>query len=183
MGYIMHVLCPFFLIFKWYGEENWFPHFSIKYLFSKLSVFAFVLKHGKQQQILSHSPKTKTTGFSITTSQGSPSDSAASNRWYKPEIDTPSTIRSIQIEERAMKDLKRFYSSVKIVKNQSWIWPSDEFKLVGPIHTLFLGSFLQLPVVNQLYRGNTLYILLFQVYKVDYFLNPFGEFWMTYHLV
>lgn len=76
-------------------------------------------KQGKQQQSLSHSPKTKTTGFSVATGQGSPSDSAGLNRWFKPEVDTPSSIRSIQIEEKAMKDLKRFYSSVKIVKNQS----------------------------------------------------------------
>ncbi|XP_058204306.1 uncharacterized protein LOC131318502 [Rhododendron vialii] len=76
-------------------------------------------QHGKQLQSLSSSPKARTTGFSITTGQGSPSDSASLNRWFKPEVDTPSSIRSIQIEERAMKDLKRFYSSVKIVKNQS----------------------------------------------------------------
>lgn len=76
-------------------------------------------QHGKQLQSLSSSPKARTTGFSVTTGQGSPSDSASLNRWFKPEVDTPSSIRSIQIEERAMKDLKRFYSSVKIVKNQS----------------------------------------------------------------
>jgi hypothetical protein len=79
----------------------------------------FVSKQGKQQQILSHSPKTRMTGFSVSTGQGSPSDSAGLNRWFKPEVDTPSSIRSIQIEEKAIKDLKRFYSSVKIVKNQS----------------------------------------------------------------
>ncbi|XP_075638521.1 uncharacterized protein LOC142610565 isoform X2 [Castanea sativa] len=75
-------------------------------------------QQGKQQVSLSHSPKTKMTGFSVATGQGSPSDSAGLNRWFKPEVDTPSSIRSIQIEEKAMKDLKRFYSSVKIVKNQ-----------------------------------------------------------------
>nr|GLL27197.1 uncharacterized protein LOC109156633 [Ipomoea trifida] len=51
--------------------------------------------------------------------QGSPSDSSGLNRWFKPEVEMPSSIRSIQIEERAIKDLKRFYSSVKVVKNQS----------------------------------------------------------------
>lgn len=76
-------------------------------------------QQGKQQQILSHSPKTRMTGFSVSTGQGSPSDSAGLNRWFKPEVDTPSSIRSIQIEEKAIKDLKRFYSSVKILKNQS----------------------------------------------------------------
>lgn len=53
------------------------------------------------------------------TGQGSPSESGGMNRWFKPEIDSPSSIRSIQIEEKAIKDLKRFYSSVRIVKNQS----------------------------------------------------------------
>ncbi|KAJ7971917.1 ankyrin repeat family protein / regulator of chromosome condensation (RCC1) family protein [Quillaja saponaria] len=77
-------------------------------------------QQGKQHQSISHSPKTRTAGFSITTTgQGSPSDSAGVNKWFKPEVETPSSIRSIQIEEKAMKDLKRFYSSVKIVKNQS----------------------------------------------------------------
>ncbi|KAF2306909.1 hypothetical protein GH714_022462 [Hevea brasiliensis] len=72
---------------------------------------------GKQQQNNSHSPKTRTAGFSIASGQGSPSDSPGMNRWFKPEINTPASIRSIQIEEKAMKDLKRFYSTVKIVKN------------------------------------------------------------------
>ncbi|XP_052175101.1 uncharacterized protein LOC127789981 isoform X3 [Diospyros lotus] len=76
-------------------------------------------QQGKQHHSLSHSPKARTTGFSVATGQGSPSDSAGLNRWFKPEIEVPSSIRSIQIEERAMKDLKRFYSTVKIVKNQS----------------------------------------------------------------
>lgn len=76
-------------------------------------------QQGKHHQGLSHSPTTRTTGFSITTGQGSPSEPAISSRWYKPETESPSSLRSIQIEERAIKDLKRFYSSVKIVKNQS----------------------------------------------------------------
>ncbi|XP_062005201.1 uncharacterized protein LOC133722332 [Rosa rugosa] len=74
---------------------------------------------GKQQHNLSHSPKTKTAGFSVTTGQGSPLDSSGLNRWFKPEVDAPSSIRSIQIEEKAMKDLRRFYNSVKVVKNPS----------------------------------------------------------------
>ncbi|XP_010549694.1 PREDICTED: uncharacterized protein LOC104820785 isoform X2 [Tarenaya hassleriana] len=72
----------------------------------------------KKQQSLSHSPKTTTSGFSVVMGQGSPSDSPGTNRWFKPEIEAPSSIRSIQIEEKAMKDLRRFYSSVKVVKNQ-----------------------------------------------------------------
>lgn len=58
----------------------------------------------------------------MSSGQGSPSDSSGGgggvNRWFKPEVEAPSSIRSIQIEEKAMKDLKRFYSSVKVVKNQ-----------------------------------------------------------------
>ncbi|KAL5547330.1 hypothetical protein UlMin_007017 [Ulmus minor] len=74
----------------------------------------------KKHQSLSNSPNTRVAGFSVTSGQGSPSDSPGMNRWFKPEADAPaSSLRSIQIEEKAMKDLKRFYSSVKIVKNQS----------------------------------------------------------------
>ncbi|XP_004493187.1 uncharacterized protein [Cicer arietinum] len=73
----------------------------------------------KKLQGLSSSPKTRTSGFTIATGQGSPSEANGVNRWFKPEVETPSSIRSIQIEEKAMKDLKRFYSSVKIVKKQS----------------------------------------------------------------
>ncbi|KAM7272743.1 hypothetical protein ACFE04_027406 [Oxalis oulophora] len=77
-------------------------------------------QHLKQQQSLSHSPKVKTAGFSVAAvGQSSPSDSPGMNRWFKPEVDTPSSIRSIQLEEKAMKDLKRFYSSVKIIHKQS----------------------------------------------------------------
>ncbi|MBA0874435.1 hypothetical protein Goshw_016730, partial [Gossypium schwendimanii] len=49
----------------------------------------------------------------------SPLDSPAMSLRFKPEVEATSSIRSIQIEERAMKDLKRFYSSVKVVKNKS----------------------------------------------------------------
>ncbi|KAI3799452.1 hypothetical protein L1987_34750 [Smallanthus sonchifolius] len=82
------------------------------------SLKSIQLQEEKKQETLSHSPKTKTTGFSVTSGQGSPSDSAGLNKWFKPEVAAPSSIRSIQIEEKAMKDLKRFYSSVKVVKNQ-----------------------------------------------------------------
>ncbi|GAA0172475.1 guanyl-nucleotide exchange factor [Lithospermum erythrorhizon] len=86
---------------------------------SRPSLRDIQVQQGKQYQGLSHSPNTRTTGFSVTTGQGSPSESGTSSRWYKPEMELPSSLRSIQIEERAIKDLKRFYSSVKIVKNQS----------------------------------------------------------------
>ncbi|KAG2405376.1 PH, RCC1 and FYVE domains-containing protein [Vigna angularis] len=69
------------------------------------------MQQGKKQQSLAHSPTTRTSGFSIATGQGgSPSETTGVSRWFKPEVETPSSIRSIQIEEKAMKDLKRFYS-------------------------------------------------------------------------
>ncbi|KAL4323331.1 hypothetical protein GQ457_11G014910 [Hibiscus cannabinus] len=88
---------------------------------SRPSLRDIQMQQGKQLQSLSHSPKTKVSGFPTATGQGSPSDSSAMSRWFKPEVEATSSIRSIQIEERAMKDLKRFYSSVKlkVVKNQS----------------------------------------------------------------
>lgn len=78
------------------------------------------IQQEKKQKSVSHSPKTRTSGFSVASTHGSPADSAgtAPSRWFKPEMDAPSSIRSIQIEEAAMKDLKRFYTSVKLVKTQ-----------------------------------------------------------------
>lgn len=87
-------------------------------IFIFLNIILILLFQEKKQQTLSHSPKTKTTGFSVSSGHGSPSDSGGLNRWFKPEVAAPSSIRSIQIEEKAMKDLKRYYSSVKVVKNQ-----------------------------------------------------------------
>ncbi|KDP39680.1 hypothetical protein JCGZ_02700 [Jatropha curcas] len=86
-------------------------------LLSRPSLRDIQMQQGKHQQNNSHSPKTRTAGFSIASGQVSPSESQGMNRWFKPEVNTPSSIRSIQIEEKAIKDLKRFYSSVKIVKN------------------------------------------------------------------
>ncbi|XP_024524554.1 uncharacterized protein LOC9633257 [Selaginella moellendorffii] len=39
--------------------------------------------------------------------------------WYKPDTSSPSSIRCIQIEERAMNDLRRLYKNVKMVKPDS----------------------------------------------------------------
>ena len=89
-------------------------------LSSELGLFLCIIQQGKKQQSISHSPKTRTSGFSISSPHSSPSEAAGTppSRWFKPETDAPSSIRSIQIEEAAMKDLKRFYSSVKLVKAQ-----------------------------------------------------------------
>lgn len=77
----------------------------------------------KKHQSITHSPKTTTSGFSIPahsmTSEIVSTKDSVPNRWYRPDTDAPSSIRSIQIEERAIKDLKRFYSSVKLVKPQT----------------------------------------------------------------
>ncbi|GAB2296375.1 hypothetical protein Dimus_030496 [Dionaea muscipula] len=86
---------------------------------SRPSLRDIQLQQVKVQHSLSHSPKTRTAGFSVSTGQGSPSDTATPSRWFKPETDSPSSIRSIQIEEKAMKDLRRFYSNVKLVRNPS----------------------------------------------------------------
>ncbi|XVF06631.1 hypothetical protein REPUB_Repub06bG0066400 [Reevesia pubescens] len=86
---------------------------------SRPSLRDIQMQQGKQLQNISNSPKMKMAGFSVASGQGSPSDSPGMNRWFKPEVEARSSIRSIQIEERAMKDLKRFYSSVKVVKNLS----------------------------------------------------------------
>ncbi|KAG0448025.1 hypothetical protein HPP92_028052 [Vanilla planifolia] len=77
------------------------------------------MQQEKKHQSTSHSPSAKTPGFSIAP-VGSPSESGGPgpSRWFKPETEAPSSIRSIQIEEKAMKDLKRFYSSVRLVKAQ-----------------------------------------------------------------
>ncbi|XP_068635303.1 uncharacterized protein [Aristolochia californica] len=87
---------------------------------SRPSLRNIQMQQGKHQHNTSDSPKTRTTtGFSVSASQGSPSEPTGVNRWFKPDTDSPtSSIRSIQMEERAMKDLNRFYSSVKLVKSQ-----------------------------------------------------------------
>lgn len=85
---------------------------------SRPSLRDIQLQQVKHHQAASQTPQSRTTGFSVTPGhQGLQSDSGCSNRWFKPEAETPSSIRSIQIEESAIKDLKRFYSSVKVVKN------------------------------------------------------------------
>lgn len=72
--------------------------------------------------VVSQSPKTRTSGFAIPSLGAAPEvvgvKDNVPNRWFKPETDTPSSIRSIQIEEQAMKDFKRFYTTVRIMKPQ-----------------------------------------------------------------
>ncbi|KAK9123012.1 hypothetical protein Sjap_012614 [Stephania japonica] len=88
-------------------------------ILSRPSLRDIQVQQEKHHQSLSHSPKTRTTGFSVPSGQGSPSDFNGPNRWFKPDSESPSSIRSIQIEEKAIKDLKRFYNNVKLVKNQT----------------------------------------------------------------
>ncbi|KAK1297300.1 Ultraviolet-B receptor UVR8 [Acorus calamus] len=91
---------------------------------SRPSLKDIQMQQEKRHQSISHSPKTRTSGFAIASSQSSPSEvggpkDTVPSRWFKPEMEAPSSIRSIQIEERAMKDLKRFYKNVKLVKTQT----------------------------------------------------------------
>ncbi|PUZ68510.1 hypothetical protein GQ55_2G034300 [Panicum hallii var. hallii] len=90
---------------------------------SRPSLRDIQMQQEKRYYSISHSPKTRTSGFAIPSQGGSPDVGSAKdnvpNRWFKPETDAPSSIRSIQIEEQAMKDFKRFYSSVRIVKPQA----------------------------------------------------------------
>ncbi|KAK9156974.1 hypothetical protein Scep_003548 [Stephania cephalantha] len=88
-------------------------------ILSRPSLRDIQMQQEKRHLSLSHSPKTRTTGFSVPSGQGSPADMNGSNRWFKPDSESPSSIRLIQIEEKAIKDLKRFYSNVKLVKNQT----------------------------------------------------------------
>ncbi|KAG2631819.1 hypothetical protein PVAP13_2NG048800 [Panicum virgatum] len=90
---------------------------------SRPSLRDIQMQQEKHHYGISHSPKTRTSGFAIPSQGGSLDVGGAKdnvpNRWFKPETDAPSSIRSIQIEEQAMKDFKRFYSSVRIVKPQA----------------------------------------------------------------
>ncbi|CAL5091284.1 unnamed protein product [Urochloa decumbens] len=89
---------------------------------SRPSLRDIQMQQEKRHHGISHSPKTRTSGFAVPSHGGSPEVGGVKdnipNRWFKPETDAPSSIRSIQIEEQAMKDFKRFYSSVRIVKPQ-----------------------------------------------------------------
>ncbi|TVU41524.1 hypothetical protein EJB05_15052 [Eragrostis curvula] len=88
---------------------------------SRPSLRDIQMQQEKRHHGISHSPKTRTSGFTISSQSASPEAGVKDNipnRWFKPEADAPSSIRSIQIEEQAMKDFKRFYSSVRIVKPQ-----------------------------------------------------------------
>ncbi|KAJ7539741.1 hypothetical protein O6H91_11G107500 [Diphasiastrum complanatum] len=84
------------------------------------------VKNKAQQRQLSSfgSPKTGSPLSSLTLSTGCSNLTAdvasttdSSNRWFKPDMASPSSIRCIQIEEEAMKELRRLYKDVKLVKN------------------------------------------------------------------
>ncbi|KAJ1265932.1 hypothetical protein BS78_08G111400 [Paspalum vaginatum] len=89
---------------------------------SRPSLRDIQMQQEKRHHGISHSPKTRTSGFALPPQGGSPEAGSMKdnvpNRWFKPETDAPSSIRSIQIEEQAIKDFKHFYSSVRIVKPQ-----------------------------------------------------------------
>ncbi|MQL74597.1 hypothetical protein Taro_006979 [Colocasia esculenta] len=109
------------------GDKNTPPWSSsgTSPVFVRPSLRDIQMQQEKKQLIIAHSPKSRTSGFVVPPGQGSPSEASrlpkdvVPSRWFKPETEAPSSIRSIQIEERAIKDLKRFYSSVKLVKPSS----------------------------------------------------------------
>ncbi|XP_028766863.1 uncharacterized protein LOC114724637 [Neltuma alba] len=100
------------------GTPSWSASRTPPHL-SRPSLRDIQRQQGKMHESLSRSPQARTTGFAVGAGQGSPSEPPGMNRWFKPEAETISSIRSIQIEEKAMKDLKRLYRSVKVVKNKS----------------------------------------------------------------
>ncbi|KAG6548207.1 hypothetical protein Mapa_010258 [Marchantia paleacea] len=61
-------------------------------------------------------------GPSVPSTAGTVSEVSSTdtpNRWFKPEVAGPSSIRCIQIEEKAMKELRQMYKNVnvKLVRN------------------------------------------------------------------
>ncbi|BBN02425.1 inhibitor of Bruton tyrosine kinase [Marchantia polymorpha subsp. ruderalis] len=61
-------------------------------------------------------------GPSVPSTGGTGSEASSTdtpNRWFKPEVAGPSSIRCIQIEEKAMKELRQMYKNVnvKLVRN------------------------------------------------------------------
>lgn len=52
-----------------------------------------------------------------STSEHNVNSAETPNRWYKPEVGSPSNLRCIQIEEKAMKELWQLYKNVKLVRN------------------------------------------------------------------
>eukprot|EP00250_Pteridium_aquilinum_P020342 c24788_g3_i2 orf=632-4153(+) len=76
-------------------------------------------KHSGTQATL----KSSSSNPNVSTSLPANSNSAEKgteenvpNRWFKPDIRSPSSIRCIQIEEQAMKDIRRMYKNVKVVR-------------------------------------------------------------------
>ncbi|CAM6101074.1 unnamed protein product [Calypogeia fissa] len=58
-----------------------------------------------------------TSSGNASTSDHNLNSTETPNRWYKPELGSPSNLRCIQIEEKAMKELRQLYKNVKLVRN------------------------------------------------------------------
>ncbi|XP_078435331.1 ankyrin repeat family protein / regulator of chromosome condensation (RCC1) family protein [Wolffia australiana] len=87
-------------------------------ILSRPSLRDIQMQQAKKQLLgMAHSPRSRTSGFTVPLSgPASPSETTSPSYWFKPEMDVPSSIRSIQIEEKAMKDLKQRYSCVKLIR-------------------------------------------------------------------
>ncbi|KAH7351537.1 hypothetical protein KP509_19G001900 [Ceratopteris richardii] len=51
------------------------------------------------------------------TSSAEKVDEQTPSRWFKPDTQSPSSIRCIQIEEQAIKEIRRMYKNVKVVRS------------------------------------------------------------------
>lgn len=81
------------------------------------------VKHKAQQRHSgTHSSPKPSSPISLLNFTATPSSSdrgvgeKVASRWYKPDTDSASSIRCIQIEEEAMKELRRIYKNVKVVR-------------------------------------------------------------------
>lgn len=74
-------------------------------------------KHGGTQGTLSPSNPVGLMNMSASLSSVEKGvDEKVTSRWYKPDTRSPSSIRCIQLEEEAIKELRRMYRNAKVVR-------------------------------------------------------------------
>ncbi|KAI5065917.1 hypothetical protein GOP47_0018541 [Adiantum capillus-veneris] len=69
-------------------------------------------KHGG-----SHTPSNSSGLMPANAGLEEVADEKVPSRWFKPDIHSPSSIRCIQIEEQAMKEIRRMYKNVKVARS------------------------------------------------------------------
>lgn len=75
-------------------------------------------KHGGTQASPRPSNPNGSTNLSASSSSAEKgSEEKVPSRWFKPDSRSPAPIRCIQIEEEAMKELRRMYRNVKVVRS------------------------------------------------------------------